>query len=49
MKAAEANEASQRGILKAGLEAIGYIRLINPPLASSFTIISHKLERNPKP
>jgi hypothetical protein len=45
MKTRDTNESSQRGILKAGFERVGSIRVITPPLAPSRTFVL----RNVKP
>jgi RimJ/RimL family protein N-acetyltransferase len=43
MKTLETNRESQSGIRKAGLAAIGSVRLIHPPLAPSRTIVRRTL------
>lgn len=45
MKTRDTNESSQRGILKAGFERVGSIRVITPPLAPSRRFVL----RNVKP
>jgi hypothetical protein len=43
MKTSEANAASQKGILKAGLRHIGRIRMSHPPLQPSRTIVRREI------
>ncbi|HEX4749643.1 MAG TPA: GNAT family N-acetyltransferase [Bryobacteraceae bacterium] len=43
MKTHESNTASERGILKAGLQPAGSVRIVQPPLLPSRTIVKRRL------